>query len=170
MKSGPELENPKLERATFAAGCFWGVEKIFYETPGVIETKVGYTGGKEECKNPSYEEVCTDTTGHAEAVELLYDPRKITYEKLLDIFWKIHDPTTPNQQGPDIGSQYRSAIFYHNKEQKEKAEKSKQAMQKKLKKKIVTEIAPAKAFYPAESYHQKYFLSHPVVCHVNPYI
>ncbi len=161
---------PKLEKATFAAGCFWGVEKVFYETAGVTETKVGYTGGKPECKNPSYEEVCTNATNHAEAVELLFNPSKITYAKLLEIFWSIHDPTTLNQQGPDIGKQYRSAIFYQDEKQKKAAEKSKEVMQKKLQKKIVTQIARARPFYPAESYHQKYFLTHPIVCHVNPYI
>ena len=155
----------KFKKAIFAAGCFWGVEKAFFEKPGVENTQVGYIGGTK--KNPTYEEVCTGRTGHAEAVEVNYDPRKITYNKLLDVFWKIHDPTTPNQQGPDIGSQYRSAIFYLDDEQKKQAEKSKQKMQKTGllgDKEIVTEIIKAGEFFPAEKYHQKYFIKHPGVC------
>jgi len=143
-----------MEKATFAAGCFWGVEAAF-QVKGVVSTTVGYTGGKTE--NPTYEQVCTGKTGHAEAVEIVFDPTKISYSELLKIFWKIHDPTTPNKQGPDIGTQYRSAIFYHNKKQKEEAEKSKKEVQKRLKEKIVTEIIPAPTFYKAEEYHQKYF-------------
>lgn len=129
--------------------------------PGVKETAVGYAGGHTE--NPSYEEVCTGTTGHAEAVEVTFDPQEITYEDLLAAFWKEHDPTTLNRQGPDVGSQYRSAIFYHSPEQKEAAEKSKAELEAsgKYDKPVVTEIAEAKAFYKAEEYHQKYFQKHP---------
>jgi peptide-methionine (S)-S-oxide reductase len=145
----------KTELATFGAGCFWGVQLLFDETPGVISTRVGYTGGK--MKNPSYEDVCTDETGHAEAVEVTFDPSKVKYEKLLDIFWNNHNPTTMNRQGPDEGSQYRSAIFYHSDEQKNIAEKSREAAQKKwAPKKVVTEIVKATMFYAAEEYHQKY--------------
>ena len=143
-----------MEKATFAAGCFWGVEAIFEKTEGVEKTKVGYTGGK--TKNPTYEQVCTDKTGHAEAVQIIYNPKIITYEQLLETFWMIHDPTQKNRQGPDIGTQYRSAIFYHNQEQKQIAEKSKKQKEKDLDIKIQTEITYAKKFYPAEEYHQKY--------------
>jgi len=155
-----KLEKPKqekLEKATFAAGCFWGVEEVFRTTPGVISTRVGYSGGK--TRNPFYEEVCTDKTGHTEAVEVEFAPPKITYEKLLDIFWSIHDPTTADRQGADIGTQYRSAIFYHSPEQKAAALKSKQKLEKlaKYNAPIVTEIVPAPEFYPAEEYHQRYY-------------
>ena len=148
----------KYEKATFAAGCFWGVEEIFRSKKGVISTRVGYTGGKTQ--NPSYEQVCSDKTGHAEAVEITYDPKKVSYEELLDIFWNIHDPSTLNRQGLDIGSQYRSAIFYHDEKQKESALKSKKDLEKngKYKKKITTEIVPADEFYEAEQYHQKYLM------------
>ena len=151
------LKKVIVEKATFAAGCFWGAEEVFRTTPGVISTRVGYTGGK--TKNPSYEEVCTDKTGHAEAVEVEFEPQKITYEKLLDIFWSIHDPTTANRQGPDIGTQYRSVIFYHSQEQKTAAFKLKQELEKsaKFNVPIITEIVPAAEFYPAEEYHQKYY-------------
>ena len=149
-----------LEKATFAAGCFWGVEEAFRTLPGVISTMVGYTGGTTE--DPSYEQVCTGTTGHAEAVEILFDPLVVTYEDLLKFFWTIHDPTSRDKQGPDVGSQYRSAIFYHSNEQKEKALKSKEHLQKDgtYRRKIVTEILPAKAFYKAEEYHQQYIKKH----------
>ncbi len=155
-----EIEKPKkvkLEKATFAAGCFWGVEEVFRTTPGVVSTRVGYTGGK--TRNPSYEEVCTDKTGHAEAVEVEFEPRKITYEKILDIFWSIHDPTTANRQGPDTGTQYRSVIFYHSPEQKTAALKSKQELEEsaEFNAPIITEIVPAAEFYQAEEYHQKYY-------------
>ena len=143
-----------MEKATFAAGCFWGVEAVFEKTEGIKETTVGYTGGK--TKNPTYEQVCTDKTGHAEAIQIIYDPEKITYEELLETFWMMHDPTQKNRQGPDIGTQYRSAIFYHNEEQKKLAEKSKIRKEKDLGMKIQTDIMPAKEFYPAEEYHQKY--------------
>ena len=143
-----------MEKATFGAGCFWGVEDSFQKIKGVISTTVGYMGGK--TKNPTYEEVCTDKTGHVEVVQIIYDPLIVSYEKLLEIFWSIHNPTQLNRQGPDIGTQYRSVIFYHSEEQKQIAEPSKQKQLAKYKKEIVTEITPAKEFYPAEEYHQKY--------------
>ena len=143
-----------METATFAAGCFWGVEAVFERTEGVEKTTVGCTGGK--TKNPTYEQVCTGKTGHAEAVQIIYNPKIITYEQLLETFWMIHDPTQKNRQGPDIGTQYRSAIFYHNQEQKHMAEESKKQKEKYLEIKIQTEITLAKEFYPAEEYHQKY--------------
>ena len=146
-----------LERATFAAGCFWGVEDAFLKMKGVKSTRVGYTGGN--FPDPSYEDVCTDRTGHAEAIELEFDPNEISYKELLDFFWSIHNPTTKNRQGPDIGSQYRSTIFYHNPEQEKIARKSKQQLDdsNSLQNKIVTEIVPAATFYQAEDYHQKYY-------------
>ena len=147
-------------KATFAAGCFWHVEDLLDNTKGVKSTKAGYIGGK--LPNPTYEEVCTDKTGHAEAVEVEYDPDEISYMDLLDVFWSNHNPTTLNRQGPDIGIQYRSVIFYHNKEQKEIVEKSKQVLEQsgKYERPIVTEIIPAPLFYKAEEYHQKYFKKH----------
>lgn len=149
-----------MEKATFGAGCFWHVEEAFRHLQGVQSTKVGYSGGT--TKNPTYEDVCTDKTGHAEVVEVTYDPRKITYEKLLEIFWDIHDPTTKNRQGPDVGTQYRSIIFYHTPEQKTTAEISKKNLEqsRKYHKKIVTEIIEAPTFYPAEEYHQQYLAKH----------
>ena len=149
---------PTFHTATFAAGCFWGVEETFRTLPGVKETAVGYTGGT--FANPTYEDVCSHTTGHAEAVQIQYDTKEISYEKLLVVFWSSHNPTTKNQQGPDIGSQYRSAIFYHTPEQKTAAEKSKKTLEKsgKLKSPIVTEITSAETFYRAEEYHQKYLM------------
>ena len=146
----------KLEKATFAAGCFWGVEEAFRKTKGVVDTVVGYTGGFTE--NPTYKEVCTGRTGHAESVLVTFDPSQISYEELLDIFWNIHDPTTLNRQGPDIGNQYRSAIFYHNENQRIAAIASKERLQNsgKYKREIVTEIKPAMTFYMAEDYHQQY--------------
>jgi peptide-methionine (S)-S-oxide reductase len=143
-----------MEKATFAAGCFWGVEELFRTLPGVISTKVGYTGG--DTDSPSYELVCTGITNHAEAIEIEFDPAKINYETLLDKFWAYHNPTTPNRQGPDIGTQYRSAIFYHNSSQKELAEKTKTEVSKQWPNPIVTQIVPATTFYDAEQYHQKY--------------
>jgi peptide-methionine (S)-S-oxide reductase len=148
-------EGVKMEKAVFAAGCFWGVESIFQQIDGVIDTTVGYTGGK--TADPTYKEVCYKDTGHAEAIEIVYDPAKVSYEKLLDIFWRAHDPTTLNRQGPDIGTQYRSAVFYYTPGQKAAAEKVKAAAQKKWGKPIVTEIAEGGVFYPAEDYHQDYF-------------
>lgn len=145
-----------MAKATFGAGCFWGVEAAFRQISGVIATQVGYAGGT--LKNPTYEDVCTDTTGHAEVVEVEYDPERVSYEKLLEVFWKNHDPTTLNRQGPDIGTQYRSAIFYHDEEQKAMATASKKKLEEcgAYKKPIVTEITPASTFYRAEEYHQQY--------------
>ena len=145
-----------MEKASFAAGCFWQVEELFKHLPGVTSTIVGYAGGHAE--NPSYEDVCSGETGHAESVEVEYNPEEISYEKLLEEFWKGHDPTTVNRQGPDIGSQYRSIIFYHSEEQKTIAEESKKKFNEsgEWKDEIVTEILPAKEFYKAEEYHQQY--------------
>lgn len=147
-----------VEKATFAAGCFWGVESAFRELlgKGVISTRVGYTGG--HFPNPTYEDVCSHKTGHAESVEVVFDPSRITYNQLLDVFWSIHDPTTPNRQGTDIGSQYRSAIFYHTPEQHKLAGESKKQLDAsgRYGAKILTEIVPAGVFYPAEDYHQQY--------------
>ena len=143
-----------MEIATFAAGCFWGVEAEFRQIKGVISTQVGYSGGNME--SPSYEDVCTDETGHAEAVEVTYDPKKVSYGDLLKVFWQNHNPTQLNRQGPDVGTQYRSAIFYHNEKQKEEAIKSMKEQQKKYNKKIMTEIKPAEKFYRAEEYYQQY--------------
>jgi peptide-methionine (S)-S-oxide reductase len=147
-------------KATFGAGCFWHVEDLLNKTKGVKSTAVGYIGGK--LQNPTYEEVCTDKTGHAEAVEVEYDPDEISFEDLLNVFWSNHNPTTLNSQGPDVGIQYRSAIFYHDETQKEIAEKSKQELGQsgKFDKPVVTEIVPAPTFYKAEEYHQKYFKKH----------
>ena len=148
------------EKAMFGAGCFWGVEAIFAKTKGVISTTVGYSGGN--FKNPTYQDVCSDKTGHAEVVLVEYDPKIISYQELLDIFWDIHDPTTLNRQGPDSGSQYRSVIFYYTKQQEDLAIQTKQRLEKQkvFTRPIVTEILPAKEFYKAEDYHQNYFLTH----------
>lgn len=147
----------KTEKATFAAGCFWGVESAFRQVDGVIDTQVGYTGGR--TADPTYKEVCTDATGHAEAIEITFDPAKVSYTQLLDLFWRMHDPTQVNRQGPDLGTQYRSAIFYHTPEQQSAAEAAKAALGKsgKYKKPIATQIFPAGPFYRAEEYHQRYF-------------
>jgi len=144
------------ETATFGAGCFWGVEATFRQTPGVLETAVGYAGGT--MKNPTYEDICTDRTGHAEVVEVKYDPDKVRYEDLLKIFFENHNPTTRNRQGPDVGSQYRSAVFYHSDAQRQAAEKMKADLDAtgKFRSPIVTEITPASTFYRAEEYHQRY--------------
>jgi len=149
-----------MEKATFGAGCFWHVEEAFRHRKGVLSTTVGYMGGT--LKNPTYEDVCTDKTGHAEVVEVTFDPHLISYDDLLATFWDIHDPTTRNRQGPDVGTQYRSAIFYHTQEQKAAAERSKKNLEHsgKYKKKIVTEITEAMTFYPAEEYHQQYLTKH----------
>ncbi|MBH8582906.1 MULTISPECIES: peptide-methionine (S)-S-oxide reductase MsrA [Thermoactinomyces] len=142
--------------ATFGAGCFWGVEEVFRQIPGVKNTTVGYMGGTTE--NPTYEEVCTDQTGHAEVVQVEYDPEQVTYEDLLNVFWNNHNPTTLNRQGPDVGTQYRSVIFYHTDEQKQAAEASKKQLDQsgKWKDPIVTQIEPAGTFWRAEEYHQRY--------------
>lgn len=150
------MEKSNIQTATFAAGCFWGVEETFRHVKGVLSTQVGYTGGS--LKNPTYQDVCTGTTGHAEAVEIKFDPQQISYSELLSIFWDSHNPTSLNQQGPDIGSQYRSAIFFHTLEQENEAQISKEKLQSsgKYKNHIVTEIVPAQEFYRAEEYHQCY--------------
>ncbi len=144
------------EKATFAAGCFWGVEAAFRKVPGVVNASVGYTGGT--MPDPTYEMVCSGSTGHAEAIEVEYDPDQVTYETLLDVFWNKHDPTQMNRQGPDVGTQYRSAIFTHTPEQKEIAEQSKAKLDQsgKLGRPIATEITAATKYYPAEEYHQQY--------------
>jgi peptide-methionine (S)-S-oxide reductase len=155
------------QKATFAAGCFWGVEETFRNIPGVIDAISGYTGGN--TVNPTYQDVCSDETGHAEAVEVTYDPSKVSYNQLLEVFWDNHNPTTLNRQGPDVGTQYRSAIFYHSPEQKELAEKSKAELDAsgRFRNPIVTQIAEAAPFFAAEEYHQRYLakrgLSH---CHI----
>ena len=144
------------ETATFAAGCFWGVEVTFRNVEGVTDAIVGYTGGRTD--NPTYKEVCTDATGHAEAVEVTFDPQRVSYEELLEVFWANHDPTQVNRQGPDYGSQYRSAIFFHSPEQEAAARKSKEALDAsgKLARPVATEITPAATFWEAEDYHQRY--------------
>jgi peptide-methionine (S)-S-oxide reductase len=145
------------EKATIAAGCFWGVEAAFRQIEGVVSTRVGYTGGS--VPNPTYEDVCTGRTGHAEAVEVTFEPSKVSYEKLLDAFWESHDPTTKNRQGPDVGAQYRSAVFFHGPEQAEAAATSKEKLARSgaHAQPIVTEITQAGTFYEAEDYHQQYF-------------
>jgi peptide-methionine (S)-S-oxide reductase len=146
----------QMAKGTFAAGCFWGVEATFRQIPGVSATRVGYTGG--ELKNPTYKDVCSDRTGHAEAVEVDFDPAKVSYEKLLDTFWKNHNPTQVNRQGPDFGSQYRSAIFFHSPEQEQAARASKLQLEKsgRFTRPIATQIVPAVTFYEAEDDHQQY--------------
>jgi peptide-methionine (S)-S-oxide reductase len=153
--------SPARAVATFAGGCFWCMEPPFDKTKGVLSTISGYTGGTK--KKPSYEEVSAGRTGHAEAVQIVYDPRKITYEQLLEVFWQNIDPTTPNRQFCDVGSQYRSAIFYHDETQKRLAEESKVRLEKsgRFKQPIVTEIQPLREFYPAEEYHQDFYLKNP---------
>ncbi len=151
-----ETQGPQgAERVTFAAGCFWGVEAAFRDVDGVLETAVGYTGGG--VADPSYKRVCRGGTGHAEAVDVWFDPGQVSYEQLLETFWRIHNPTTRNRQGWDVGSQYRSAIFCHDAEQQALAMSSRDNAQGSLRKPIVTEIVPASAFYRAEDYHQRYF-------------
>jgi peptide-methionine (S)-S-oxide reductase len=156
-----------MEKATFGAGCFWGVEESFRQLPGVVETEVGYLGG--HTNDPSYKDVCTDETGHAEVVQVTYDPATIRYEQLLDAFWSAHDPTTLNRQGPDVGTQYRSAIFFYSPEQERVARASKEKVQAsgKFRRPVVTEITPASTFYRAEEYHQKYLAKRGVShCHI----
>jgi peptide-methionine (S)-S-oxide reductase len=145
-----------MEKATFAAGCFWGVEDAFLSVPGVISTRVGYTGGSME--HPTYHDVCSGMTGHAEAVEVTFDPAVVPYERLLEIFWNSHDPTQLNRQGPDHGTQYRSAVFYHSAAQQQAAEASLERLDRsgRLRSRVVTEISPAATFWEAEAYHQKY--------------
>lgn len=143
-----------LALATFAAGCFWGVEDFFLHVPGVVDVVSGYTGG--QTKSPTYYEVCSGKTGHAEAVLVTYDPKKVSYEKLIEEFFRHHDPTTPNRQGPDVGTQYRSAIFTHDAEQERLAKESLDAFAARFSRPIVTEVVPATTFWPAEAYHQRY--------------
>jgi peptide-methionine (S)-S-oxide reductase len=149
-----------MEKATFGAGCFWGVEAAFRKVKGVVSTVVGYMGGSLE--NPTYKDVCTDKTGHAEVVQVEFDPDVVSYEELLNLFWEIHDPTQINRQGPDFGTQYRSVIFYHNDNQKKLADASKEQLQRsgKFMGEIVTEITFASTFYRAEEYHQRYYEKH----------
>jgi peptide-methionine (S)-S-oxide reductase len=151
-----------LEKATFGAGCFWGVEAAFRQVEGARSTSVGYMGGRR--KNPSYRDVCSGETGHAEVAQVEYDPTKVSYDELLNVFWDVHDPTTLNRQGPDVGTQYRSVIFFHNAQQEAAAKASKQRIQDsgRFSKEIVTEIRPASEFYRAEEYHQQYFEKHGV--------
>ncbi len=154
-------------KATFGAGCFWGTEAAFRQIPGVTATASGYEGGTKP--NPTYEEVCSHTTGHAEVVEVDFDPDVVGYNALLDVFWNNHDPTTLNRQGPDVGAQYRSVIFYHDEEQKELAERSRQIMEQsgRFKRPIVTQIVPASMFYVAEDYHQQYLEKRGLAsCHI----
>jgi peptide-methionine (S)-S-oxide reductase len=153
------------ELATFGAGCFWGVEAEFRQIPGVLDATSGYEGGAFE--NPSYRDVCTGRTGHAEVVQVRFDPARTSYDRLLETFWNVHDPTTPNRQGPDVGTQYRSVIFYHSPEQRERALASlkREDASGKRKRPIVTEVVPAQTFYPAEDYHQRYFEKNGIACH-----
>src|SRR5205823_9411229 len=156
-----------MAKATFGAGCFWGVEAAFRRVKGVTSTTVGYSGG--HFQNPTYKDVCSDTTGHAEAVEVEYDPSQVSYEELLRVFWENHDPTQMNRQGPDMGSQYRSAIFFHTPEQEAAAQASKEALQAsgQYRRPIATEIVPATVFYPAEDYHQQYLEKRGLAqCHI----
>jgi peptide-methionine (S)-S-oxide reductase len=155
------------ERATFGAGCFWGVEVAFRNVPGVTDAAAGYLGGT--LPNPTYKDVCTGKTGHAEVVEVTYDPSRVSYEELLNVFWSSHDPTTLNRQGPDVGTQYRSAIFYHDDAQRQAALASKEALTKsgRFPRPIVTEITPTSTFYRAEEYHQRYLEKRGLAsCHV----
>ncbi len=157
-----------MEKATFAAGCFWGVEALYRELLGVTATAVGYIGGKME--DPTYRQVCSHTTGHAEAVEVTYDPTKVSYDDLLNVFWENHDPTQLNRQGPDVGDQYRSEIFYHNAEQEAVAQASLERLQasRRFRRPIVTQVTPAETFYMAEDYHQQYLEKRGMAsCHVS---
>jgi peptide-methionine (S)-S-oxide reductase len=165
MEKNETLDIEKI--ATFGAGCFWGVEAAYRQIPGVLSTRVGYLGGKLE--NPTYRDVCSGRTGHAEVVEVKYDPSRLTYDDMLTVFWENHDPTTLNRQGPDVGEQYRSAIFYHDDEQKAAAEASKEERDRsgKYRRPIVTEITPASTFYEAEHYHQQYLEKRGLAsCHI----
>lgn len=158
--TGSEVKPMHTEKATFGAGCFWGVEARFRQVEGVVSTAVGYSGG--HFPNPTYDDVCSDRTGHAEVVQIEYDPAVVSFEQLLDVFWNNHNPTTPNRQGPDVGAQYRSVIFYHTPAQADAARASKERLEKsgRFKSKIVTEIVPATLFYKAEEYHQQYLAKH----------
>jgi peptide-methionine (S)-S-oxide reductase len=156
------------EKATFGAGCFWGVEYVFRRVPGVVGVEVGYSGGV--TKDPTYRDVCSHATGHAEVTQVSFDPERVTYDQLLEVFWAMHDPTQVDRQGPDIGDQYRSVIFTHSSEQQAAAEASRQRAQAKLSRPIATEITPLTVFYPAEDYHQDYYAKtgHEPYCHVVP--
>jgi peptide-methionine (S)-S-oxide reductase len=169
LNAQPISGDPHMAIATFAAGCFWGVQATFDSVPGVTKTTVGYTGG--HTRSPTYEDVCSHTTGHAEAVRVEFDPTRVTYEALLGVFWGSHDPTTLNRQGPDVGDQYRSAVFYHTPEQRDAAVKVREELDKsgKFGRPIVTEITPAGEFYVAEDYHQEYLAKRGLAsCHVTP--
>jgi peptide-methionine (S)-S-oxide reductase len=157
-----------LEQATFAAGCFWGVEYVFLEVPGVTDVVSGYTGGTTEF--PTYAEVCSRTTGHAEAVLVTFDPAVVTYDQLLEVFWAMHDPTQVDRQGPDVGNQYRSGIYTHSEEQQRAALASRERAMGRFERPIATEVLPARTFYPAEDYHQRYYAKtgHEPYCHVVP--
>jgi peptide-methionine (S)-S-oxide reductase len=156
-----------MEKATFGAGCFWGVEETFRHVEGVTETAVGYMGGRTE--DPTYQDVCTGRTGYAEVVHLAYDPARVSYEKLLDLFWSLHDPTQVNRQGPDFGTQYRTVIFFHSREQEAVARASKERLEAsgRLRRPVATAIESAPAFWRAEEYHQRYFEKHGISsCHI----
>ncbi len=159
--TGGHAMEKKIEKATFGAGCFWGVEKVFAEMDGVVSTAVGYTGGTR--RNPTYEEICTGRTGHAEAVQIEYDPEKVSYTELLEVFWTHHNPTTLNRQANDVGTQYRSAVFYHDDAQRREAERTKRLLDeaKVFHSEIVTEVTSASEFWRAEDYHQKYLKKTP---------
>lgn len=156
-----------IEKATFGAGCFWGVEATFREIPGVVDAAAGYEGG--QTVNPTYKDVCTDRTGHAEVVQVEYDPAKVDYERLLNVFWEAHDPTQMNRQGPDVGTQYRSVIFFHTPEQEQAARASKSKLEQsgRFRRPIATQIEPAQTFYRAEEYHQQYLAKRGLrQCHI----
>jgi len=162
----PNAPDPStLRKATFGAGCFWGVEHVYRQLPGVVDAASGYAGG--EIPNPSYRQICTGTTGHAEVVEVTYDPARITYARLAEVFFRMHDPTTLNRQGPDVGTQYRSVIFVHDEAQRQEAERAKAAAQPRFARPIVTSVEPAPTFWRAEEYHQRYVerTGHPS-CHI----
>ncbi len=156
MKNSAKKKEVKTETAIFGAGCFWHVELDFSKVPGVLSTEVGYMGGLPDFKNPTYEQVCTNITGYVEVIKIIFDPSIVSYKQLLKVFWKIHNPTQINRQGPDIGTQYRSVIFCQNEKQKKGAHETFKEHQKTLSKKIMTSIMPAKTFFKAEEYHQKY--------------
>jgi peptide-methionine (S)-S-oxide reductase len=156
------------QTATFGAGCFWGVEYVFRRVPGVLDVAAGYSGGM--TKNPTYQEVCSHTTGHAEVAQVTFDPDRVTYDQLLEVFWAMHDPTQVDRQGPDVGDQYRSVVFTHSPEQQAAAEASKERAQARFDRPIATQILPLSVFYPAEDYHQAYYEKngHQPYCHVVP--
>jgi peptide-methionine (S)-S-oxide reductase len=157
-----------MAEATFGAGCFWGVEYVYRRVPGVLEVKAGYSGG--HTQNPTYEQVCSHTTGHAEVVQVIFDPDRVTYDQLLEVFWAMHDPTQVDRQGPDIGDQYRSVIFTHTDEQRQAADASRERAQTRFQAPIATKIEPLQEFYPAEDNHQRYYekTGHEPYCHVVP--